>query len=187
MNVVTVIGVLVLLAIVVIAAAWWYTQQQRRSKQLRQRFGPEYERAVDQYGERGRAEEALTARTERVEQLHIRPLRAEDSARYAESWRSVQSRFVDDPEGAIGEADRLCGEVMQARGYPMGNFEQRAADISVDHPQVVEHYRAAHEVARRSADGNATTEDLRQAMVHYRTLFEDLIETREPARVERTQ
>jgi len=171
----------------VIAAAWWYTQQQRRSKQLRQRFGPEYERAVDQYGERGRAEEALTARTERVEQLHIRPLRAEDSARYAESWRSVQSRFVDDPEGAIGEADRLCGEVMQARGYPMGNFEQRAADISVDHPQVVEHYRAAHEVARRSADGNATTEDLRQAMVHYRTLFEDLIETREPARVERTQ
>ena len=187
MNVVTVIGVLVLLAIVVIAAAWWYTQQQRRSKQLRHQFGPEYERAVDQYGERGRAEEALTARTERVEQLHIRPLRAEDSARYAESWRSVQSRFVDDPEGAIGEADRLCGEVMQARGYPMGNFEQRAADISVDHPRVVEHYRAAHEVARRSADGNATTEDLRQAMVHYRTLFEDLIETREPARVERTR
>ena len=187
MNVVTVIGVLVLLAIVVIAAAWWYTQQQRRSKQLRHQFGPEYERAVDQYGERGRAEEALSARAERVEQLHIRPLGAEDSARYAESWRSVQSRFVDDPESAIGEADRLCGEVMQARGYPMGNFDQRAADISVDHPQVVEHYRAAHEVARRSADGNATTEDLRQAMVHYRTLFEDLIETREPARVERTQ
>ena len=94
---------------------------------------------------------------------------------------------MDDPESAIGEADRLCGEVMQARGYPMGNFDQRAADISVDHPLVVEHYRAAHGLAKRSADGNATTEDLRQAMVHYRTLFEDLIETREPARVERTR
>jgi hypothetical protein len=187
MNVVTVIGVLVLVAIVVIAAAWWFTQQRRRSKQLRQQFGPEYERAVDEYGERGRAEQALAARAERVEQLHIRPLSAEDSARYAEEWRSVQSRFVDAPEDAIGDADRLCGEVMQARGYPMGDFEQRAADISVDHPQVVEHYRAAHAVARRSADGNAATEDLRQAMVHYRTLFEDLIERREPAHAERTR
>ena len=186
MNVVTV-GVIVLLAIVVIAAAWWFTQRQRRSNELQRRFGPEYERAVDDYGERGRAEEALAARAERVEQLRIRPLSAEDSARYADEWRAVQSRFVDDPEHAIGDADRLCGEVMQARGYPMGDFDQRAADISVDHPHVVEHYRAAHGIVRRSADGNASTEDLRQAMVHYRTLFEDLIETREPAHVERTR
>jgi hypothetical protein len=187
MSVVTVVGVVVLLAIVVIAIAWWFTQRQRRSTQLREHFGPEYERAVDQYGERGRAEEALAARTERVQQLHIRPLGAEDSARYADQWRSVQSHFVDDPEDAIADADRLCGEVMQARGYPMGDFEQRAADISVDHPRVVEHYRAAHALARRAADGNASTEDLRQAMVHYRTLFEDLIEAREPAHVERTR
>jgi hypothetical protein len=187
MNIVTVVGVVVVLAIVVIVAAWWFTQRQRRSNELRRQFGPEYERTVDQYGERGRAEEALTARAERVEQLRIRPLTAADSARYADEWRSVQTRFVDDPEHAIGDADRLCGEVMQARGYPMGDFEQRAADISVDHPQVVEHYRAAHGVARRSADGNATTEDLRQAMVHYRTLFEDLIETRQPAHMERTR
>jgi hypothetical protein len=187
MSVATVVGVVVVLAIVVLAVAWWFTQRQRRSTELRQRFGPEYERAVDQYGERGRAEEALVARTERVQQLHIRPLGAEDRARYADQWRSVQSRFVDDPEDAIADADGLCGEVMQARGYPMGDFEQRAADISVDHPRVVENYRAAHALARRSAEGNASTEDLRQAMVHYRTLFEDLIETREPAQVERTR
>jgi hypothetical protein len=187
MNVVTVVGVVVVLAIVVIAVAWWFTQRQRRSTELRRQFGPEHERAVDDYGERGRAEQALAARAERVEQLHIRPLSADDSARYADEWRSVQSRFVDDPENAIGDADRLCGEVMQARGYPMGDFDQRAADISVDHPHVVEHYRAAHDIARRSADGNASTEDLRQAMVHYRTLFEDLIETREPAHMERTR
>ena len=186
MNVVTVV-VIVLVVIVVIAAAMWFMQRQRRSKELRQQFGPEYERAVDQYGERGRAEQALAARAERVEQLRIRPLSAEDSARYADAWRSVQSRFVDDPEQAIGQADQLCGEVMQARGYPMGDFDQRAADISVDHPRVVEHYRAAHGIARRSADGNASTEDLRQAMVHYRTLFEDLIETREPAHMEQTR
>jgi hypothetical protein len=180
-----VVGLIVLVAIVAIAA--WYFTQQRRRTELRQQFGPEYDHAVERYGERGRAEEALSKRTERVAALHIHSLSSEESGRYGDRWRQVQTRFVDDPERAIGDADRLCGEVMQARGYPMGDFEQRAADISVDHPQVVEHYRAAHAVAGDAEQGHATTEDLRQAMVHYRTLFEDLIETREPARTERSR
>jgi len=179
-----VVAVIVVVAIVVIAA--WYFTQQRRRTELRQQFGPEYDHAVESYGERGRAEDALSKRAERVAALHIRPLSSEESGQYGDRWRQVQTRFVDDPERAIGDADRLCGEVMQARGYPMGDFEQRAADISVDHPRVVEHYRAAHGVAVNAERGRASTEDLRQAMVHYRTLFEDLIEAREPARVERS-
>jgi hypothetical protein len=183
MNLVTVvIVVIVLIAIVAIAA--WFLNQQRRRKELREQFGPEYDRAVAAYGERAPAEQALSARAERVAALHIHPLSPEESARYAESWRTVQAQFVDDPEHAIREADRLCGQAMQARGYPMGDFEQRAADISVDHADVVEHYRAAHAVALRAERGEATTEDLRQAMVHYRTLFDDMIETREPARTQ---
>src|SRR5262249_50034902 len=124
------------------------------------------------------------ARAERVAALHIRPLSAEQSARYAETWRTVQTRFVDDPENAIRDADRLCGDVMESRGYPVGDFEQRAADVSVDHPHVVENYRAAHAVATSNERGDASTEQLRQAMVHYRTLFEDLIDTRQPAHTE---
>jgi hypothetical protein len=185
MNVAVAIGVIVVVAIIVAIAIWYFAQQRRRTE-LRQQFGPEYERTVDAYdGERGRAEKELETRQERVAALNIRPLSSADSTRYAESWRAVQSNFVDDPESAIGDADRLCEEVMQARGYPMGDFEQRAADISVDHPSVVEHYRAAHAIARRAGRNEADTEDLRQAMVHYRTLFDELIETREPARAER--
>jgi len=177
MNAVAPIAIVIILAVVAFAF-WMYTKQRQRAA-LRGRFGPEYERAVDDYGERGRAEAALAARAERVEQLHIRPLAADESARYAAEWRTVQSRFVDQPEQAIGEADRLVGEVMQNRGYPMGDFDQRAADVSVDHPRVVEHYRAAHRIAH----SDASTEDLRQAM-HYRALFEELIDIREPARME---
>jgi hypothetical protein len=132
------------------------------------------------------SERALEDRAERVAALNIRPLGPEESARFGQRWREVQTRFVDDPDTAIRDADRLCGEVMQARGYPMSDFEQRAADISVDHSTVVEHYRAAHALATKADRGDANTEDLRQAMVHYRTLFDDLIETREPARVERS-
>src|SRR5579864_8856709 len=172
--------VLVVLVVVVIAAigVWYITNQQRRRAELRQRFGPEYDHAVEAYGDNGRAE--------RVAALHIRPLSVEESDRFSEQWRQVQTEFVDDPEGAIRRADALCAQVMQARGYPVGDFEQRAADISVDHPTVVEHYRAAHALAQKAGRGDASTEDLRQAMVHYRTLFEDLIETREPAHVERS-
>jgi len=176
MNV-TGIVIAIVVILVVAAAVWFFTQQRRRGDRLREQFGPEYDRTVEAYGERGPAEKALEARAERVKGFDIHPLSTEQSQRYGEQWRQVQARFVDDPEGAIRDADHLCGEVMQARGYPMADFEQRAADVSVDHPAVVEHYRAAHAVA---SDRNAATEDLRQAMVHYRTLFEDLIDTRQP-------
>jgi hypothetical protein len=174
---------LILLVVVVGIAVWLYTQK-RKTEQLRGQFGPEYEHAVRETGDRRKAEEALAERKERVEQLHIRPLEADERDRFAERWRSAQAQFVDDPTGAIAEADRLVGEAMQARGYPVGDFEQRAADVSVDHPRVVEHYRAAHAIARRSDAGEAETEDLRQAMVHYRALFEDLLETSGAERTE---
>jgi hypothetical protein len=181
----TTLGVIVavVLVLVVIGVLWYVSQQrqrQHRTEELKSNFGPEYDRAVDQYGESREAEKELLARKERVEQLHIKELSGEQSTRFAREWHEVQTRFVDNPEGAIADADRLVTEVMQVRGYPMGDFEQRAADVSVDHPNVVEHYRAAHDIAGKSARGDAETEDLRQAMVHYRSLFQDLIETREP-------
>ena len=117
----------------------------------------------------------LDKRADRVESFHIEPLGPGDRARFAESWRRVQARFVDGPGGAVTEADQLLRDVMSTRGYPVSDFEQRAADISVDHPLVLENYRAAHEIALRQMGGKATTEDLRQAMVHYRTLFEELV------------
>ena len=168
--------VLAVVVIVAIAVAAWFFMQKRRTEQLRESFGPEYERAVRQTGNRSEAERELAARRERVEALRVRPLSAEQRASFAEAWRRTQARFVDDPGGAVGEADELIGQVMQARGYPVGNFEQRAADISVDHPDVVTNYRAAHRIAQAQGAGRAGTEDLRQAMVHYRALFEDLLE-----------
>jgi len=176
--------VLAVALIAVIAVAVWLYMQQRRTQELRTSFGPEYDRAVQEEHDPRRAERVLEERKERVEQLHIRSLPTEDRERFAEHWRSVQAQFVDDPKGATGEADRLVGEVMQARGYPVGDFEQRAADVSVNHPQVVEHYRSAHTIAQRADRGEAETEDLRQAMVHYRALFEDLLEAESPAHKE---
>lgn len=181
MNVAALV-VAVVIVIAIIAGFVWYFTQQRRHRELREQFGPEYERTVETYGERGRAERELSERAQRVAALRIRPLTTEESGRYGERWRQVQTRFVDDPELAIAEADQLCGEVMQARGYPMGDFDQRSADISVDHSDVVEHYRSAHGVAVAADRGDASTEELRQAMVHYRTLFDDLIETNEQER-----
>jgi hypothetical protein len=171
----------VIVALAVVAIGFWMVTRRRRSRDLREHFGPEYDRAVNEYGDRRPAERALEARAERVEQLHIQPLPRADRDRYAEEWRAVQGDFVDDPELAIAQADHLVAEVMQARGYPMANFEQRAADVSVDHPHVVEHYRAARDIARRATQGEAATEDLRQAMVHYRFLFDDLIGASDPA------
>ncbi len=186
MNV-TIVGLVIVVVVVVAALAiWYFTQQQRHRAELREQFGPEYDHAVETYGGRGRAEQALEQRAERVAALHIRPLGVDESQKFGERWRQVQTEFVDDPEGAIRRADALCAEAMQARGYPMGDFEQRAADISVDHADVVEHYRAAHSLALKAGRGDASTEDLRQAMVHYRALFEDLIDAREPAHVERS-
>ncbi|HJR63169.1 MAG TPA: hypothetical protein VJ803_05660 [Gemmatimonadaceae bacterium] len=170
-----------IVALVVLGGvAVWLTMQRRRSDRLRAQYGPEYERVVRESGDRRRAEAELEHRAERVEQLHIRPLEEDERARFAELWRADQARFVDDPKGAVTEADRLVADLMIARGYPVADFQQRAADISVDHPRVVENYRAARDIAVRHQRGEASTEDLRQAMVYYRGLFSELLEQRAP-------
>lgn len=174
-----VIGVIISLAIIAIVGACWILTRRRRRERLRSRFGPEYDRVIQEHGNRRRAEAALETREKRVEWLNIRTLSQKDRDHFAEAWQKDQARFVDDPKGAISEADRLVTEVMKARGYPVSDFEQRIADISVDHPHVVENYRAAAEIVRRHRQGEATTEDLRQAMVFYRSLFDDLLETLE--------
>jgi hypothetical protein len=169
----------VILAIVVIAAvvAAVLLMRQRQSQQLQEGFGPEYERTVEERGGDQRAAEAeLRERRQRREQFEIRDLDADARDRYVERWRAAQRRFVDEPAPAVGEADALVIEVMRERGYPAADeFEQRAADVSVDHPQVVEHYRAAHGISSRATAGDASTEDLRQAMVHFRALFAELL------------
>jgi hypothetical protein len=172
-----------LAAAVVAGIAILLAIRKRRTERLRTQFGgAEYARAVKEGGSRRRAEAVLGERAERVEKLHIRPLAAGDRARFVESWARVQARFVDGPGSAVTDADQLLGDVMSTRGYPVSDFEQRAADISVDHPLVLENYRAAHQSALRQTRGQANTEDLRQAMIHYRTLFEELVGAPEVAR-----
>jgi hypothetical protein len=161
--------------VVIVAVALWATMRQRRTEQLRSRFGPEYDRTIHDARTVTAGEAALVERQTRVERLHIRPLSPEDARQFGQAWRDVQARFVDDPKGAIIDADRLVGEVMHARGYPLGDFEQRVADISVDHPNVVMNYRAARDIVRDHEGGQTSTEDLRQAMVHFRALFADLL------------
>lgn len=173
-----VVVVLILAAAALGAVAAWFLLRRRRSSELRRTFGPEYDRTVENAGKRSEAERELEHRRERVRQLEIRPLPPEEAERFARGWQQVQKRFVDAPAGAVDDADRLVTELMQRRGYPMTDFEQRSADLSVDHPLVVENYRAAHALALRARNGGADTEELRQAMVHYRTLFEDLLEER---------
>jgi hypothetical protein len=168
--------IVVVVALVVVAAIVYLVYRQQRTKSLKGRFGPEYDRAVDSYGDRGRAESVLTKREKRVEKLDIHPLTAQESSRFAAEWKTVQMRFVDDPAAAIGDADRLVAQVMGARGYPMVDFEQRAADISVSHPEVVEHYRVAHEIAQKHRQRPVSTEELRKAFLHYRQLFGTLLE-----------
>ncbi len=165
---------LVLVLAAGLVAFLWY--RKRRTARLRTQFGgAEYARAIAKGGSRSQAEAALQGRTERVEGLRIRPLAAPDRARFLSSWREIQSRFVDGPGGAVMAADQLLGDVMSTRGYPLDGFDQRAADISVDHPVVLENYRTAHDIAIRQTRGQAGTEDLRQAMIHFRTLFEELV------------
>jgi hypothetical protein len=162
-------------ALAVAGIVAWFSLRKRRTEKLRAQFGAEYDRAVKEDGGRRHAEAGLKERTARVESLNIRPLTAGDRARFAESWSRVQARFVDGPGGAVTEADQLLRDVMSTRGYPVSDFEQRAADISVDHPLVMENYRTAHAIAVRQTQGQANTEDLRQAMIHYRTLFDELV------------
>lgn len=168
--------VLIIIAVAVIAVLGWFLARERRSKLLRSRFGPEYEYALREHGDRHKAEDALAARQRRMEKIHVRPLSHEEHDRFASEWHDVQARFVDDPPGSIQEADRLVCDVMRARGYPMSEFDHRAEDLSVDHPHVVRNYRAAHEIALRQDRGDASTEDLRQALVYYRDLFDELLE-----------
>jgi hypothetical protein len=178
-----VVVVAVVAAVLAVAVGIWYSMRKRRTNKLRTQFGgTEYARAVKEGGSQRKAEAALDKRAERVEGLHIRPLAPADRARFTESWARVQAQFVDGPGGAVTDADKLLVDVMSTRGYPMSDFEQRAADISVDHPLVLENYRAAHECALRQSRGQASTEDLRQAMIHYRTLFEELVSEPELAR-----
>jgi hypothetical protein len=169
--------IIAVVAVVVLAAIAATLGRRRQSEHLQERFGPEYERSVADRGDQRAAERELTDRERKREKLDIVPLSADARSRYAESWRTVQARFVDDPSGAVVEADRLVTDVMRERGYPIDDFDQRAADISVDHPDVVENYRAAHEIYLTQEQGEAGTEDLRQAFVHYRALFEELLET----------
>lgn len=171
----------VVLAVVIVAAfavlaGVWFALRRKRSRDLRERFGPEYERVVRSADDRRHAEERLVERERRVEKLSLRPLSREERNRFSQRWRVVQARFVDDPSSAVEDGDRLIQEAMKARGYPVGDFERRAADLSVDHALVVQNYREARDIAERNRRGEASTEDLRRALVHQRSLFEELLE-----------
>ena len=163
-------------AVAFIALVAWFIYQRVQSQKLQQRFGPEYGRTVDRLGSQTKAEAELRARERRVEKFNIVPLAPAEGARFSQAWNVLQSHFVDDPKGAVVQADALVRELMLKRGFPMGDFERRAADISVDHPVVVENYRAAQGIAERAARGEADTEELRNAVVHYRAIFNELLE-----------
>ena len=167
---------IIVAAVIVVAAAVWRAVAARRTRTLQDRFGPEYGRTLEGSDSRRDAEAELRARAERREQLDIRPLPTAARERYVDEWQRVQALFVDDPQGAVHDGDMLIQSVMRDRGYPVDDFEQRSADVSVDHPNVVENYRQGHQLANASARGDGTTEDLRQAMRHYRALFEELVD-----------
>jgi hypothetical protein len=171
-------------AVILVALGTWFyirkKQSQKQSHKLQERFGPEYDRTVNEYGSRTKAESELKAREKRVERLEIVPLAPSEAARFSEAWGALQGRFVDNPKGVVVQAEQLVRELMEKRGYPMGDFERRAADISVDHPDVVANYRSAQAIALRDQRGGADTEELRKAVVHYRALFDELLEVRNP-------
>jgi len=169
-------GVLVL---ALIALAAWVFYQKKQSHRLQEQFGPEYGRTVDELGSRTKAESELKAREKRVERFNLVPLSPFEAARFSQAWEALQGRFVDNPKGVVIQADQLVRELMLKRGYPMADFERRAADISVDYPAVVDHYRTAQAIAKRDERGEADTEELRKAVVHYRALFDELLEVRE--------
>ena len=170
----------VIAVVVMVVVAALLVMRKRKSDQLKQRFGPEYDRAVQQHGDARHAEAVLSQREKRVDKFSIHLLPGGDRERYAQEWAVVQRRFVDDPSMAVTEADKLVATVMAARGYPMADFEQRASDISVNYPGVVQNYRSAREIVLRHGKGQSTTEDLRQAMVYFRSLFEELLDSPKP-------
>jgi hypothetical protein len=178
------LAAVVILVIAVIA--WLYVRKRRSTTaNLRLKFGPEYERAVLAHGSERKAETKLADREERVAKLTIRDLDPMEREGFSKRWESLQSRFVDSPKGAVTEAEDLVSSLMKARGYPLSDFDQRAADISVDHPRLVENYRSAHEIALRVGKDQSSTEELRTAMIHYRSLFEELVQV--PVAVERKE
>lgn len=174
---------IIIAAVVVFAslalATWLLAKRKRQSQRLQDRFGPEYGRTVGELGGQAKAESELKAREKRVEHLAITPLAPAEATRFSEAWNALQARFVDNPQGVVVQADQLVRELMLKRGYPMGDFEHRAADISVDHATVVENFRAAQTIAARDVRGEADTEELRKAVVHYRILFDEMLEVRE--------
>jgi hypothetical protein len=170
----------VIVAVIILIAVVYARNRRAATARIRQRFGPEYERAVREHGSERRAEAQLVNREKRVGKLSIRELAPIERDRFTNQWNSLQLRFVDSPKGAVAEADDLIVLLMQTRGYPMGDFDQRAADISVDHPIVVNNYRSAHSIAVRLRNGDASTEDLRKAMIHYRALFDEMVQVAAP-------
>jgi hypothetical protein len=169
------IAIAVVTAIIVLGVLWSGLRT-RRTRSLQDRFGPEYDRELEKAGGRRDAERELAEREKRHDQLDLRPLSQDARERYVQEWQETQGRFVDDPKGAVSEADDLVQRVMRDRGYPVDDFEQRAADISVEHPELVERYRTANGIARASERGEASTEDLRHSVRHYRALFVELLE-----------
>jgi hypothetical protein len=169
------VWVLLVIALVVVGVVLWQVQARRKTAHLQDRFGSEYDRVAGSTHSRRDAEAELSDREKRRDELDIKPLPEESRGRYLDSWREVQAQFVDDPRGAIGAADSLLRSVMSERGYPVEDFEQRAADVSVDHPEVVQNYREGHRLAEASKDNGSSTEDLRRALQHYRELFEALV------------
>jgi hypothetical protein len=172
-----IISAVVVLGVVALGA--WLFDQKNHSHKLQERFGPEYGRTVNELGSRTKGESELRAREKRVERLEILTLAPSEAARFTEAWQALQGRFVDNPKGVVVQAEQLVRELMEKRGYPMGDFERRAGDISVDHPDVVANYRSAQAIAVRDRQGSADTEELRKAVVHYRALFDELLEVRE--------
>jgi FtsZ-interacting cell division protein ZipA len=168
--------VIAVVAVVLLLGVMWAATRTRRTRSLQDRFGREYDRTVEHAGDRREAERDLREREKRHEELDLRPLKPEARDSYAEEWEATQGRFVDDPKGAVRDADVLVQRVMKDRGYPVDDFERRAADISVDHPDLVEKYRTAHGIAEASERGEASTEDLRHSVRHYRALFVELLE-----------
>jgi hypothetical protein len=163
-------------SIVIIAVLVAHRRARLRSAELQEQFGPEYDRAVDELGSAKVAERELYTRARRVQEFHFHELNAAERARFSGRWNRVQAQFVDDPAVAVSAADELIKEVMRARGYPTDDFEQRVADLSVDHPTVIQHYRAARALSESIRNGQINTEELRQAVVHYRVLFSELLE-----------
>jgi hypothetical protein len=180
--------IIALVAVAIVFAITALAAMQRRARQrraeLKERFGPEYDRAVEQLGNPARAERELAHRVERVDHFRFHDLSSADRQLFTESWRKIQEKFVDEPAVAVTSANELINQVMRARGYPVEHFEQRVADLSVEHPNVIQHYRAAHELSRSVHNGTVDTEQLRQALVHYRMLFADLLQSAAPVQLD---